>query len=115
MSVMEDRIGGNPHPSENDHDKIGTNEGKSSRSCSDPDADIEKGDVKVNITEDMDDAAKTLAKYAGEEPLVVTPEDNKRLLRLIDWHLMPVMCIIYGLNFLDSMLSISFLFGHTYI
>ena len=29
-------------------------------------------------------------------------ETNKRLLRRIDWNLTPLLCIVYGLNFLDK-------------
>jgi ACS family allantoate permease-like MFS transporter len=34
--------------------------------------------------------------------ITIDEATNKRLLRIIDWHLMPLMCIVYGLNYLDS-------------
>ena len=49
----------------------------------------------------VDEAMKAFADTDGE-PLVITEETNKRLLKKIDWHLIPIMCIIYGLNYLDS-------------
>ncbi|KAI5300354.1 hypothetical protein KEM55_008002 [Ascosphaera atra] len=60
--------------------------------------DIEKGDA----TAYEDEAWKVLKEYAGDDDLVLTEHDNKRLLRIIDRHLMPLMCIIYGLNYLDK-------------
>lgn len=50
----------------------------------------------------VDEAMKAFADTDGE-PLVLSEETNKRLLKKIDWHLIPIMCIIYGLNYLDSM------------
>lgn len=52
----------------------------------------------------VDEAMKAFADTDGE-PLVITEETNKRLLKKIDWHLIPIMCIIYGLNYLDSTLD----------
>ena len=51
---------------------------------------------------DVDEAMKAFEGHEGEI-LVLDDATNKRLLRRIDWHLMPLLCIIYGLNFLDSM------------
>jgi len=34
--------------------------------------------------------------------LEIDEATNRRLLRTIDWHLLPVMCIVYGLNYLDK-------------
>nr|KMM65664.1 membrane transporter [Coccidioides posadasii RMSCC 3488] len=74
--------------------------------------DVEKHDIKKNNEEcsdaavvkparDADEAMKAFTDTDGE-PLVLTEETNKRLLRIIDWHLMPLMCVIYGLNYLDK-------------
>ncbi|KAI1140389.1 major facilitator superfamily transporter allantoate [Hypoxylon sp. FL0543] len=49
-------------------------------------------------TNDPDEALKLVAG----ETVVLTPEDEKRLLRKIDRHLMPLLCIVYGLNYLDK-------------
>lgn len=50
---------------------------------------------------DADEAMKAFASRAGEV-VEIDEETNKRLLRAIDWHLIPVMCVVYGLNFLDK-------------
>ena len=52
---------------------------------------------------DADEAMKAFEGHEGEV-LVLDDATNRRLLRSIDLHLMPLLCIIYGLNFLDSML-----------
>jgi hypothetical protein len=49
---------------------------------------------------DADEAMKVFLD-GGEVP-ELTPETNARLLKIIDWHLMPLMCLIYGLNYLDK-------------
>lgn len=49
---------------------------------------------------DADDALQAVGE--GGTPIVLDDETNKRLLRIIDWHLMPLMCFVYGLNYLDS-------------
>lgn len=66
--------------------------------------DVEHGHVAEKILEhshDADAALKAFASYEGSV-IEIDKETNKRLLRKIDWHLMPVMCIVYGLNFLDK-------------
>jgi hypothetical protein len=40
--------------------------------------------------ENDDEAMKAMAGFGGE-PLVVEEETNERLLRIIDWHLMPLL------------------------
>lgn len=68
--------------------------------------DIEQGsdkkdslDVKHN-----DEALRVLAAYDGEQTW--TEAEEKKLLRKIDWKLMPVLCITYGLQYYDkAMLS----------
>ncbi|KAI2624218.1 MFS general substrate transporter [Hypoxylon sp. NC1633] len=58
------------------------------------------------------DAAYEFAKQHEVRPL--TPEDNKRILRKIDRHLLPLMIITYTLNFMDkNALSYSANFGLT--
>ncbi|KAI0521927.1 major facilitator superfamily domain-containing protein [Xylaria bambusicola] len=53
------------------------------------------------VNADPDEALKLVAAHAGES-IVLTPEEQKRLLRKIDLHLMPFLCIVYGLNYLDK-------------
>ncbi|KAF2457743.1 putative MFS allantoate transporter [Lineolata rhizophorae] len=50
---------------------------------------------------DADEALKAFAQYGGQV-IHIDEETNRRLLRTIDWHLMPIMCVVYGLNFLDK-------------
>lgn len=51
---------------------------------------------------DADEAMKVLDELHGES-LELDESTNRRLLRIIDWHMMPIMCFIYGMNYLDSM------------
>lgn len=50
---------------------------------------------------DADEAYKVFAAQGGEV-IVITPEEERRLLRKIDLNLMPLLCIVYGLNYLDK-------------
>ncbi|KAF9630767.1 putative mfs allantoate protein [Lasiodiplodia theobromae] len=55
----------------------------------------------VEHSHDADAAMKAFAEYQGQV-LEIDEATNARLLRKIDWHLMPLLCIVYGLNFLDK-------------
>ncbi|RDW84312.1 MFS allantoate transporter-like protein [Coleophoma cylindrospora] len=50
---------------------------------------------------DADEAMKAFMGHEGES-LEMTPEMEKKLLRKIDWNLMPMLCVVYGLNYLDK-------------
>ncbi|KAF2197459.1 membrane transporter [Delitschia confertaspora ATCC 74209] len=50
---------------------------------------------------DADAALKAFESMEGQA-LEMTEETRKKLLRKIDWHLMPIMCLVYGLNYLDK-------------
>lgn len=50
---------------------------------------------------DADEALKVLEGENGEV-IELTPEDERSLLRKIDWNLMPLLCLVYGLNYLDK-------------
>ena len=74
------------------------------------DVDVEKepeaGEqgVIVNLKKhahDQDEAMKAVDEMDGDL-MEVDEQTNKRLLRTIDYHLMPIMCIVYAMNFLDS-------------
>lgn len=45
---------------------------------------------------------KALA-FLQETSMILDEETDARLLRIIDWRLMPWMCLVYGMNYLDSM------------
>ncbi|EPE03449.1 mfs allantoate [Ophiostoma piceae UAMH 11346] len=49
-----------------------------------------------------DEALTFFQAHAQEAAAAMTPAENKRLLRKIDRNLMPLLCIVYGLNFLDK-------------
>ena len=67
--------------------------------------DIEK-DVSMEKqparTHDADEALNAFEELQGET-IELDAGTNKRLLKVIDWHLMPIMCFVYGMNYLDSM------------
>jgi ACS family allantoate permease-like MFS transporter len=50
---------------------------------------------------DADEAYKIFAGHEGET-ILMTPLEEKKLLRKIDRNLMPLLCIVYGLNYLDK-------------
>ncbi|KAJ5140707.1 transporter [Penicillium atrosanguineum] len=50
---------------------------------------------------DADEAMKAFDEMRGEA-IELDEATNKRLLRIIDWHMMPIMCCIYGMNYLDK-------------
>ncbi|KAH7064685.1 membrane transporter [Macrophomina phaseolina] len=65
---------------------------------------ITAGAVSERILEhshDADAAMKAFAELQGQV-LEIDEATNARLLRKIDWHLMPLLCIVYGLNYLDK-------------
>lgn len=69
--------------------------------------DEETGTTKVidpTIAKHATDADEALAVFEDLHGEVITldEETNKRILRTIDWHIMPIMCLVYGMNFLDS-------------
>ncbi len=51
---------------------------------------------------DSNDADEALRAFADGEVITLTPEEEKRLLRKIDFNLMPLLCLVYGLNYLDK-------------
>jgi ACS family allantoate permease-like MFS transporter len=55
----------------------------------------------VKHANDADEAMKVFEQLQGEA-IELDEATNRRLLRKIDWHIMPVMCCVYGMNFLDS-------------
>ncbi|KAG9235199.1 MFS allantoate transporter-like protein [Amylocarpus encephaloides] len=67
---------------------------------------IEDGDVQDVrfIHADPNDGDIALKAFAGHdgEAIILTPENERALLRKIDWNLMPMLCIVYGLNYLDK-------------
>ncbi|KAF2436073.1 putative MFS allantoate transporter [Tothia fuscella] len=58
-------------------------------------------DKILKHSHDADEALKAFASHQGEV-LHIDAATNKRLLRRIDLHLMPLLCLVYGLNYLDK-------------
>ncbi|KZT57461.1 MFS general substrate transporter [Calocera cornea HHB12733] len=73
-----------------------------------PDSPIEKimsakdaEGVKAHLTEEDGDEALKIVHDEGAG-FTMTPEEERALLRKIDWHILPMLCVIYGLQFLDK-------------
>lgn len=49
---------------------------------------------------DADEALKAFQDNEGR--IEIDEATNKRLLRIVDWNLIPLMCVVYGLNYLDK-------------
>ena len=58
-------------------------------------------EVILKHSHDADEAMKAFQSHQGEV-IEIDAATNKRLLRLIDWNLIPIMCVVYGLNYLDK-------------
>lgn len=50
---------------------------------------------------DVDEAMRAFEALQGET-IELDEATNRRLLRTVDWHIMPIMCFVYGMNYLDS-------------
>jgi hypothetical protein len=58
------------------------------------------------------DRAAEFLRNNAHEPVIVSPEDNKRILRKIDLTILPIMLVVYFLQQLDkSSLSYASVFG----
>ncbi|KAI0146997.1 major facilitator superfamily transporter allantoate [Xylariaceae sp. FL1272] len=60
------------------------------------------GPVQSHIIHNDPDEALRLMKAHEGESLMISPEEQKKLLRKIDYRLMPFLCVVYGLNYLDK-------------
>jgi hypothetical protein len=58
-------------------------------------------DIKLSHA-NRDDADEALKVFAEGQVIVLTPEDERKLLRKIDYTLMPLLFVVYGLNYLDK-------------
>lgn len=67
--------------------------------------DIRSGSVVpeqiLKHSHDADVALQAFQSYEGQV-IEVDEATNRRLLRIIDWNLIPLMCVVYGLNYLDK-------------
>ena len=51
---------------------------------------------------DADEALQAVGNNGSAEEIAIDEETRRRLVRKIDLHIMPIMCIVYGLNYLDK-------------
>ncbi|KIW22988.1 uncharacterized protein PV07_11224 [Cladophialophora immunda] len=65
-------------------------------------ASVSSAAAAKKILEHSNDADEAMKAFASGEVVEIDEATNKRLLRIIDWHLMPLLCVIYGLNYLDK-------------
>lgn len=63
---------------------------------------FKEGHVPDQILKHANDADDAMKAFAGGEAIHIDEATNRRLLRKIDWNLMPIMCVIYGLQYLDK-------------
>lgn len=88
-----------------DHEKHASLGHETEKGLPEPQQDaVRSNSVDKRILKHSHDADEAMKAFQGHEGQVIEIDEatNKRLLRIIDWHLMPVMCIVYGLNFLDK-------------
>ena len=52
--------------------------------------------------QDADEALQAVGNNGYAEEIAIDEEMKTRLLRKIDLHIMPIMCVVYGLNYLDK-------------
>lgn len=71
----------------------------------DVESNVVEKHVDAKIVQHAQDADEALKAFSGIEGEVIEIDEatNKRLLRIIDRHMMPLMCVVYGMNYLDSM------------
>lgn len=66
----------------------------------------EKVDESTHVAQEIlkhsEDADEAMKAFANGEIVEIDEETNKRILRTIDWHIMPIMCVVYGMNYLDK-------------
>lgn len=48
------------------------------------------------------DADEAMKAFESGEIIEIDEATNKRLLRTIDLHMLPLLCVVYGLNYLDK-------------
>ncbi|KAL8827098.1 MAG: hypothetical protein Q9191_003397 [Dirinaria sp. TL-2023a] len=58
--------------------------------------------VAEKSLEDADEAMQITREHGNDGPIILNEADTRQLLRKIDRNILPVMCLVYGLNFLDK-------------
>lgn len=73
---------------------------------------IEMGVLPKSIGKHAIDADQAIIAISGLENVEIDEATNRRLLKRIDRHLMPLLCVVYALNFIDkSTLSFASIMG----
>ena len=90
-----------PHNKEERHDSL--NSLNVIRTALDP----EKYEQNTHASDlgnlqDADEALQVVRNSSDAEEIAIDEELKTRLLRKIDLHIMPIMCMVYGLNYLDK-------------
>ncbi|KAJ5720697.1 uncharacterized protein N7483_008631 [Penicillium malachiteum] len=88
------------------HIELVSSEGDMSAKADTSPIELEKGKFVnsgeiLKYSEEDDEALQAIANYNGP-PLILDGKTNRRLLRTIDWHLMPILCCVFCLNYLDN-------------
>lgn len=58
--------------------------------------------MNERILKHSHDADEAMKAFESGEIIELDEATNRRLLRAIDRHLIPLMCVVYGLNYLDK-------------
>jgi ACS family allantoate permease-like MFS transporter len=66
-----------------------------------PEYELDDTKIKQDTADDGHVVDVSAAINEGIE-IEVDEADNRRVLRKIDWHLMPLMCLVYGLQFVSG-------------
>ncbi|KAI0479661.1 major facilitator superfamily transporter allantoate [Xylaria cf. heliscus] len=74
---------------------------KATEASHEPHASDVQRTPKHIVDNDPDEALKLVTAHAGET-ILFTAEEQSKLLRKIDYSIMPLLCIVYGLNYLDK-------------
>lgn len=61
----------------------------------------------VHPVRSLPDWGDVAAQYAGEEEVQLTPEMDRRLRWKADFYIMPVICLVYGIQFADKIIPTS--------
>lgn len=85
-------------------DRVSTEKVQPAKAAFDNMSDAEKAEIhELKLKHaNRNDADEALKIFEEGEVITMTPEDEKKLLRKIDLHLMPLLCLVYGLNYLDK-------------
>lgn len=68
--------------------------------------EYELDDTKLKHDE-LDEGRVVVADPGTLEHVELDEKENRRVLRKIDWHLMPLMCLVYGLQFVSERCSMT--------